>query len=99
MASVWLSSLKMVLPAVTLGVVSVLMMSAAAHDRGLDNRLASVEAMRDLGKPAAPSRHRSEPERYAATACHCYTGHSALYQGCYPPQACYEIKGRCNGTC
>ena len=91
--------LKMALSVVTLSVASVLMVSAVAQDRGLDNRPASVVAMRDLGKPAAPSPHRSEPARYAATTCHCYTGDGTLYQGCYPPQACYEIKGRCNGTC
>jgi len=79
------------------------MIAAAAQDRDQDRRpdtrLARVETLRDLGKPAPRPGDRSEPARYAATTCHCYTGDGTLYQGCYPPQACYEIKGRCNGTC
>ena len=94
--------LKRVLSVAALGVASVLMMSAAAQDRGLNDRMmASVEAMRDLGKPAARPRHRSEPERYAVIGCHCFVGqkNSAVYQGCVEPSYCHELEGTCRGSC
>jgi len=93
---------KIALSAVTLGIASVLMMSAAAQDRGQDRgqdyRLASIEALRDLGKPAARSRDRSESEQHAAANCHCWA-QAGNYSGCYPVQACKETNGICKGDC
>jgi len=90
--------LKMALSVVTLSVASVLMVSAVAQDRGQDYRLASIEALRDLGKPAARSRDRSESEQHAAANCHCWA-QAGNYSGCYPVQACKETNGICKGDC
>jgi hypothetical protein len=90
--------LKMALSVAALGVASVLMMSAAAQDRGLNDRMASVESMRDLGKPAARPRNRSVLEQHAATNCHCWA-QAGNYNGCYPVQDCKEIRGICKGDC
>ena len=73
--------------AVALGVASVLMMAAAAHDRGQDHRPASVEGLRDLGK------------RYAAANCHCHAASNNAYLGCLAPQDCGSKQGVCTGNC